>query len=347
LTAIREIRCPECGATRKALENALMLVCEYCGAFIGLDEGMDSRVDMARRAAELARNPTETSRRFNEVAGQMASAAQSGDPDAWRTIAREYYSLQAVLYPDTVPAGGREGVRDWINDAVTVGELNHFDPSVRPLFEQYSSGFGGLGTSSDPVAAARRLLDVCTAYNRALQDHPRCPGKMVGRDPRRLAITTIKSSLVGMSGMMGPDAVERIKSDVLGLSESASDACPECGAPLERDAGGRCAYCGSRLHVAAGDPWVEEQAMLFKQVAAASPAFTPDIAVSTAVGFVYTTLQNDPSLPAERAVRFFEKVLPRSSPEAIRARARQMLAGRDEFLASLDAAFASWSPEEG
>ena len=36
----------------------------------------------------------------------MPGAAGSGDRDQWRTIAREYYSLQAVLYPGSVPAGG-------------------------------------------------------------------------------------------------------------------------------------------------------------------------------------------------------------------------------------------------
>lgn len=346
MSSVQEIRCPACGATHKATENTLLVICEYCGAFVGLDDGIESRVDMTRRAADLARNPTEASVRFNELCGQMTEAAGKGDREQWRALAQEYYSLQAVLYPESVPARGREAVRDWIRDATSMGELNHFDPSVKHLFDEYSRGFRNLHSSPTPVQEAHHLLEVCMDYNRAIQTHPHCPSGMAGQDPRRLAVDTIKSSLKGMSGVMGPETVERIKTEVLGLGDEGGSTCPECGAPLTTADGDRCPYCGSRLEIGPDDLWVHEQTMLFEQVRAATPSFSEDMALNTAMGLILNTVQRDGSLLAARAVHFLQNVIPGTDGSAIESRARQMLGGHPEFLDALREALSSWPVKE-
>ncbi|MFH1436738.1 MAG: hypothetical protein ABIJ56_13605 [Pseudomonadota bacterium] len=100
---VRDVRCPECGATRKAMDRALVLMCEYCGAFMGLDTGVETRLEIGRRAMEHLRNPTRASVRFNELAGALRQAAAAGSRAEWKTIAQEYYALYAVLYPENLP----------------------------------------------------------------------------------------------------------------------------------------------------------------------------------------------------------------------------------------------------
>lgn len=344
----REIRCPDCGATRKVLDDAMMLVCEYCGAFIGVSTSIQSRMAAGRKAIEMFQNPTEASRRFMDLAQRMPAAQQSGDREAFRTIAQEYYSLYAVLYPENVVGQGQEAIAGWVRDAVTTGELNYFDPQVKPRFDGYTGAIAAMTTGGgDPVQAGGAALEASRRYYQALLGHPQCPQGLAGKNPQKLAAQMLETSLTGMTSVMGQEAIEKIRSRVLGQSaDDSSSVCPECGAPLEEISGDHCPYCGSVLVRKDSDPWVTEQVALFEQVKASSPQFNQDTALFTAVGFIYNAVRVDPAFPADRAVRFLKQVVPWATPARIMEKARLTLAAEgSHFLGPLQQALASSGPQ--
>ncbi|MCA9712675.1 MAG: hypothetical protein KDK70_43000, partial [Myxococcales bacterium] len=79
----RRIACIQCGAAHQVLDGALVVVCEYCGAFVALQSashwGGDAIVERHARSLRALFEPTAADARKLEAQLAMARAQASGD----------------------------------------------------------------------------------------------------------------------------------------------------------------------------------------------------------------------------------------------------------------------------
>ncbi|MCB9718166.1 MAG: hypothetical protein H6712_30230 [Myxococcales bacterium] len=269
----RRIQCSQCGAAHQVLDDALMVVCERCGAFVALRAELHwGGETMARRHDQAIRSmiaPSEAESRKLRASLAMAEAQAAGDHDTWRLWAREYYALLPTTDPElmSVSPDDPQGVSRWVRQSVEAAWLGTFDPEVRAAQGRFAQAAGALYRGGDPVAAARTALACAEAMYQAILGHPRYPAQLGATDPSHMAAEMLRSTLVGAAGLLGPGVVARIRRDVLGDEElevsddpatSSALRCAGCGASLAlRHGDQRCPYCGAVVHVQARDPWLE------------------------------------------------------------------------------------------
>src|SRR5262245_36379104 len=128
---LRRFACPHCGAERETLEDALHVMCRYCGGWIGGD--MEGFVAGAGYAETLARTqdalrPGTPAARLAHLSLQMEATARAGDRKVFRAMAEEAHALTARLHPSLIPgvsnSGDPERRREWLISSVAMAELN-------------------------------------------------------------------------------------------------------------------------------------------------------------------------------------------------------------------------------
>ncbi len=269
----RRIQCTRCGAAHSVLDDALMVVCDHCGAFVALQaEAHWGGASMADRHAAQLRALVEPSRadaRKLQAQLGMADAQAQGDRERWRLWAREYHALLPSTDPVLVvgdPNDPRQMER-WVRQAMKAAELSTFDPGIRAAQGRFASTAGTLYADADPIAAARATLREAERLYRAMFEHPDYPQDLAAGDPAHMAREMLRSTLVGAATMLGPGIVTRIRQEVLGdeTTEASQLRCEGCGSPLPPDHGTQqCPYCGALVEVATEDPWVSTMVGLWQ-----------------------------------------------------------------------------------
>jgi len=341
-----DFKCPECGGTRKAPERALMLICEYCGVYVGFDQDARTAMDMSRRVMGYVRNPSREWVRFQELGTELQKARDEKDRETYRMLIPEYYSLYSVLYPDYVPVKGRQAVREWLRQTVVSDELNWFDPGVSAALKAYTGAMGDQGIMrSDPVQWARRVIETSAAYYKIMIEHPECPPGVYTVSPREYARRALEAALPSMLTLLGEENVGRIRTEVLGERQVKQDpsVCPECSASLPPGERFKCPFCGTVLVVQKDDAWVAQHVPYFEHAVETSGDMTPEKAVSSALAFFITGLQADPAFRGEMAVAFLRRTVPWASRELILRQATYLFE-RSPFLAVLARHLETWSP---
>jgi len=269
----RRIQCTRCGAAHSVLDDALVVVCEHCGAFVALQaEAHWGGARMAERYTEQLRALVEPSwadaRKLQAQLG-MAEAQAQGDREQWRLWAREYHALLPSTDPAQVvgdPNDPRQMER-WVRQAMKAAELSTFDPGIRAAQGRFASAAGSLYRDADPIAAAHATLHAAEQLYRAMFEHPDYPQELAAGDPSHMAREMLRSTLIGAATMLGPGVVTRIRQQVLGdeTTEASELRCGGCGGSLPADHGTqRCHYCGGLVEVATDDPWVSTMVGLWQ-----------------------------------------------------------------------------------
>lgn len=208
-----EIHCPECDAAHRVLDKAIVLICEACGARMGIQPGASSPARAVIHAPAAERELA----RFNELKQMLHDAREEGEIENFRVAAAEYYSLFAIHFPKNVPARSREEVKQWLRESVIADELNTFDPDVKHAFDTYTRSMGDMELmEEDPILWARTILEAATRYYRTLIEHPDSPGEVFNLPPETYARKALGPYLGSMVNMLGEDAVKRIQQEVLG-----------------------------------------------------------------------------------------------------------------------------------
>ena len=135
-----EIQCPECKATHTVLDRAIVLICEACGARMGIPEGTGSRAKAVAHAPSAEKELA----RFNDLKQMLQDAREEGELENFKVAAAEYYSLFAIHFPRNVPARNKDEVKQWLRESVIADELNNFDPDVKHAFDTYTRAMGDM-----------------------------------------------------------------------------------------------------------------------------------------------------------------------------------------------------------
>jgi hypothetical protein len=208
-----DIHCPECDAAHTVLEGSIVLICEACGARMGIQAGSRSQ----GKAVAHVPNVEKELARFNELKQMLQDAREQGELENFKVTAAEYYSLFAIHFPKNVPARSRDEVKQWLRESVIADELNNFDPDVKHAFDTYARAMGDMELmEDDPVLWARKILEAATRYYRTLIEHPDCPGEAFNLPPETYARKALAPYLTSMVNMLGEDAVKSIQKEVLG-----------------------------------------------------------------------------------------------------------------------------------
>jgi len=266
---VRRFSCFSCGAPREAREDAVLLLCESCGAFLAIDSGSFFRgtglADLHDRQLKEILGPGRAQARRTVLQGEMAEAAARGDRRSWRDAAREFYALLAAAEPWTVPGrGSASEVREWLGNTVAFSEFLEFCEEGKAAQAEYAASLSRLGRGGDPVEMAREALGRAEAFYRRSSAHPEFPAEVLhGASIEHLARQMLRAAVTALESVMGPGAAARIYREVLGdtvLSPGAPLVCGGCGADLAPGTGeGRgigCLHCGTVIHAEREDPWL-------------------------------------------------------------------------------------------
>jgi len=208
-----DIHCPECDAAHTVLDRAIVLVCEACGARMGIQAGARSPAQAVVHVPDAEKELT----RFNELKQMLQDAREEGELGDFKVAAAEYYSLFAIHFPNNVPARSRDEVKQWLRESVIADELNNFDPDVKHAFDTYTRSMSDMELmEEDPVLWARKILEAATRYYRTLIEHPDSPEEAFNLPPETYARKALGPYLSSMVSMLGEDAVKRIQKEVLG-----------------------------------------------------------------------------------------------------------------------------------
>jgi len=273
----RSIKCSHCGASKEAADDAVVIVCDFCGSYICIaDEQLWKPENIAERTKEAMRralDPTAAEARWQKLAGIMQSAREEGDREAWRLAADEFYALLPLVDPSAVPPDRREGERltAWVRSSRGVAEVIAFDQELRSLEARGAEIITGLHKGEDPFTVAEAYLQTRTDYDRRLFSHPDYPAGMDRPDPGKSAKDSLRTILRGQGFVIPAEAMERIQRELLGDRETGEGStCDNCGAAIDPDTvqTGRCPYCGGRIAISAGDSQVEGLLSTFAAVQA-------------------------------------------------------------------------------
>jgi len=313
----RQIKCKKCGAPKEALDDAIVVMCDYCGAYVSVETDQlyepESLAQRAKEGLRRALNPTRTEKRWQELAEKMRQAGEAGDRKGWRAAAEEFNALQPLVDPSMIPEDKRkgEGLRKWIKDTVAVSELCTFDPAISAAEKRAAGVLSGLYTGADALETARRYIEARTECNRLLQGHPDYPQDMDRPDPTQLARDTLRSALKGMGSMIPSDTLRSIRLELLGEKQGGEGStCANCGASISPETieSGRCPFCGGRVAVSSDDPQLEA---LVANFSAVSATIEDDIVLAiTAVNMPLAPAMSGGDPPSvETLFRFLKTVL--------------------------------------
>lgn len=266
----REIKCPQCGAPKISLPDAVVLCCDFCGSFVSTETGQlmrgDGMLEAYRDGIRRMVSPSAADARKMVLTVGMQRAAEEGDRQAWRLQAEEYYALLPLTNPELVPPEARSRkVGRWVRETVPVGELSTFDPEVKVAQAALGVDAAKLYQEGDKVAVARELVRSAENYYETIYAHPDYPAGAERPDVGHMARNLVRASVEAASALLGPDVAATIMRDVLqireadGLGEGDGEVqCQNCGGHLTAEQSGysRCPYCDGVLNTTS-DPWLD------------------------------------------------------------------------------------------
>jgi DNA-directed RNA polymerase subunit RPC12/RpoP len=276
----RQVKCPQCGAPKEALDDSVLVICDYCGSFVSLETGQYFRGDglarLQQKSIDRLINPSAADARKLKVQHRMSEAQKADDRAAYRAAAQEYTALLAVTDPESV--GGKisdpQERKAWAAKTAKAQELMVFDPAVKAVYAQYTEILQKLYKSEEPVADARRMMEVARNYYATLNAHPDYPFAESGSTDS-LVRSMVRSAIASMESFLGKGVARRIYTEVLGDKESTDGtfSCENCGAPLTAAEmeGACCPYCGGVIRVEQEDPWLSNLLATWRASAAMLP----------------------------------------------------------------------------
>ena len=340
------------------LQDAIVVMCEHCGSFVGLqaEAAMDPQ-RLAERSAEALQSlfaPTDLQARQTEAAMRMSAARSAGDRDTWHLWAREYYTLAAVQTPDTVGAPKALVSRArWLQHCLAVGEVTAFDPGMQAVNQRHTDAMTRLYQTKAPVEDARAALAAGIAVQRYLDQHPDIPDAVQSTTPEHRATESLRMVLAAARMTLGADVAGRIRTRVLGDDAVRGNEfpctgcggliqgtgtrliCPYCGVVTERAASGdrpepsvepptpALAPSVAADHVFdASDPWIRQTLALWDIDQQRNPGAIP--LGTSAVGFIMSPFHAGGSLHPRQALAFLELLTPQPPPAQIVSFARVM-----------------------
>lgn len=318
---LRDFTCSVCGAPRTTNADAVVVLCDHCGALLtSAGDADDVWVDAADKTAESTLRfvkPSRASARLVELATAMATAT---DRATWRRLYEEQLLLMPVVYPKAAPALSTDPSKraDQVKSAVAVAEIAQFDPLVASRMRAFTASCGKLPGAADPIASAREMLDAARAYWCAMLSHPELPAATAQQGADHQAKELVRSALAGYAVMLGDRVTERIRVQVLGDRVSTEEAasCARCGGPLPP--GGpsltRCPHCGAVTRVQSGDEddaWMTSHLGLWRVTLdqlLRGDRLDAATAVTSAIGSLLYT--GAASVGGDKALRFLARAIP-------------------------------------
>lgn len=258
----RQMHCKQCGASKETLDDALVIMCDFCGSFITLETAQlfsgDSMEKQTSEAMRRAVNPTKAEARWIELAQMMHQAQQDGQLGGWRTIASEYYALLPLVQPNAVPIEFCRGQRlkEWIQSTVKSAELTAFDPELSEQNQLVRDQIAGFYQAEDKEKLAAELLTSWTAFYQNLYNHPEYPQDQIRLDPADTARDVLRATVKGMESLIDPAVLKNIRQHLLGDRAAGGEIrCDNCGAQIDKSAQAaqRCPYCHGRIASSSGD----------------------------------------------------------------------------------------------
>ena len=314
---VRAFACSVCGGPRTTTEDALVVLCTYCGAVLTSSGSGAPWRDLAARHAEAIGDflkPSATSARLTELSLRMHRPEIARDRALWRLLCEEQVLLASLARAgQALPREPRERT-EAIRRAVILAEIATFDPRSVAAMARYGEACAPLGRSGDPVATARAMLDGARAYYRAIEAHPPFPPGGLREGVEHHARELVRGAILGYATLLGEGTLERIRVEVLGDRARAGGdlRCATCGAPLEaRSALQRCLHCGAVAAVDADDAWTSAQlgiwAITLAELVRSDRLDGRTATISAIGGFLYTPAVD---VSAEKAAGFLRQAIP-------------------------------------
>ncbi|MHC5038325.1 MAG: TFIIB-type zinc ribbon-containing protein [Planctomycetota bacterium] len=364
---LQKFNCPSCGAPRETLQDALVLLCGYCGAFVAFETGHLYRgtklADLRDSQIRSWIRPSKADARKIVLTSRMSDAAARGDRITWRACAEEFYALWMMTDPQSIPAGRDDPrhLRDWHREAVAVGEFYAFCPDAQRAQGEAFTKFDLLGADGDPVQVARRLLDAVRDAFREMTSHPDYPSGAVTPDSEAYAKQLIRNQVAGLASLLGPGVTERILTEVLGdrrISSVETLSCEGCGAPLPVPGTGddplKCPHCGAVVRVDR-DPWMEATLALWetswRDLARRGSTRGREVVIH-ALGVSMGPLWKGGRLTAEAGFAFLRRAIPWIARDVVQegirtyAMAFESDPPKKTYLSGLLALAGSWEPTQ-
>ena len=262
---VRQVKCRQCGAPLDVLPETLLLMCEYCGSFIGLDTerifSPDAIVEAHRKVLSALVSPSRLQARSMQLAVAMERAKEEGDRRAYAALAQESAAIFMAINPDRAPRDPEALTRQVKQMAKTM-ELVAFDDEIARLKAVVDSATGALTRLSreSTIEAVRRLLVANEAFYQALFVHPDYPAEGQ-EDPGRLAAEATRLAVESVAGILPPGTVEHVLETLFDAQSQKGEqvSCSNCGAAVdvgELERTGRCPYCGGLIRVWTESFWL-------------------------------------------------------------------------------------------
>lgn len=356
-TPVRQFECESCGAPAQMLRDSLVVMCERCGCFVGLqaEAAMDPE-QLAKRGAESLKSlfaPTDLQARQTEATLRMTAAQNVGDRARWHLWANEYYTLASVQMPETIGAPKYPAQRaQWLRHCLAVGELTAFDPGMKAINQRNVDAMLRLYQTKAPIEDARACLDAGIAVQRYLDQHPEVPEHPQTTSAEHRATESFRMVLAVASITLGADVIACIRTEVLGddAVRGESFACAGCGGEIPNTGTSlTCPFCGVITQRATTkewvppesppslrepaavpadhvfderDPWVRQTVALWDLEQQRNPGATP--LGTSAVGFVMSAFHAGGVLHIGQALAFLRLLRPTPPPSEIVDFARTM-----------------------
>lgn len=355
-TPIRQFACENCGAPQQGLGDGLVVMCERCGSYVGLQTGalMDPE-RLAKTTAESLESffaPTEIQARQTEASVRMAAAQAAGDKGQWRLWAKEYYALLS-LEPHNEGGAPKDPARraEWMEQCLAMSEVTTFDPGMQALNQRNGEAMSALYQSERPIAAARAALEAGIEVQRYLDQHPDVPDSLQTTSAEHRARESLRMVLATAVTFLGDKVVARIRTEVLGDEAVSGDgfACLSCGGLIEGASGHlTCPYCGALTERAGHKGWRQRS---LDQWRASSQSYPGDNEqAGFALQFVISAWQNQKELPPVSEILTFLQAGPGWLPASVLTQMAEALAMAYDApelracLSELAAALAHWQP---
>lgn len=352
---VRQFACENCGAPQQMLHDALVVMCERCGSYVGMQtHRMMDPQRLAKTSAESMRSfaaPTELQARQTEATLRMTAAQGSGDRAQWHLWANEYYTLLS-LQPDSTRTPTEPVARaQWLQHCLAVGELTAFDPDMKAVNQRNTDAMVELYQSQTPVESARAVLDASIAVQRYLDQHPDVPALPQTTSAEHRANESLRMLLAVATTTLGAEAVARTRTEVLGDDTVRGDSfpCPGCGGTIEgAHAALACPYCGVVTERAQQKTWLQSSLQHWR--AGFEKHRSDHEQAAFALGFVVSSWKTEQHLPEVAQILEFLATGPGWLTAAVLQRTTQSLRqahwspSLQQHLGVLHGALADWTP---
>ncbi len=355
----RQIQCPQCGAAQHSLEDAVVLMCEYCGSFVEMDTQQllhgDGLVQAYQKGVQSFIAPSRAQARRTQLNIEMQKAQEAGDRESWRAFAREFYTLLPITDPEMVPVEYRSGgaLSRWVTTNTVSGELLAFDEGVQAANQVCVGLIEDLYQGGDVVAKGRALLAAAAVFYKTLMEHPDYPEDGSRPPLDHLAANYVRGIVAGTESILPPGAAATIYEEVLGdkrVYGGDEVTCDGCGAVLDeaQRSEGSCPFCGAAI-VLEEDPWLSSLLATWQATVAHLP--DDDATAFAALSHPLTSYWTNESVPpAADVYRFLTAAVPWLPAPLLRLQLTRLMEAYEStpelttMFIELEALLLAWRP---